>query len=58
MAESNPAISFQQRMPTQSNFPGDSIDAVGGMGWVPRGFPSRLEKKIRKYVYEDYWNMI
>jgi hypothetical protein len=28
------------------------------MGWVPRGFPSRLEKKIRKYVYEDYWNMI
>ncbi len=42
-------------------FRGDSINAVAGMGWVkifPEDPNSLLRKKIRKYVYEDYWNMI
>jgi len=42
-------------------FRGDSINAVAGMGWVkvnPEVPNSPLRKKIRKYVYEDYWNMI
>jgi hypothetical protein len=40
------------------HFPGDSIDAVGGMGWIKTG-PNPNDpyrKKIRKYIYEDYWN--
>ena len=41
-------------------FRGDSINAVAGMGWVKDStvFPIQLRKKIRKYVYEDYWNMV
>jgi hypothetical protein len=41
-------------------FRGDSINAVAGMGWVKDStvFPVQLRKKIRKYVYEDYWNML
>ncbi len=42
-------------------FPGDRINAVAGMGWVksdPADPSSPLRKKIRKYTYEDYWNMV
>ena len=40
-------------------FRGDSINAVAGMGWAPdTNNPGQLRKKIRKYVYEDYWDMI
>ncbi|MFI5251757.1 MAG: hypothetical protein ACHQQQ_04910 [Bacteroidota bacterium] len=37
-----------------------NINAVGGMGYVrtvPNNPNSPLRKSIRKYVYEDYWNM-
>lgn len=36
-------------------FPGDLINSVGAMGWAN---PPDYQKKIRKYVYEDYWDMI
>jgi M6 family metalloprotease-like protein len=39
----------------------DNIDAVGGMGYelIDPNEPSLgWRKKIRKYEYEDYWNMI
>lgn len=36
-----------------------NIDGTGGMGYVQVGPPPLVwKKKIRKYVYEDYWNMI
>lgn len=37
-------------------FTGDSIDAVGGMGYVKVGTPFVWKKRIRKYAYEDYWD--
>ncbi len=42
-------------------FPGDSINAVGSMGWVKVFVPPNdtvFRKKIRKYTYEDYWNEV
>jgi hypothetical protein len=44
-----------------SFFPGNLINSVAGMGWVrsnPSDTTSPFRKKIRKYVYEDYWNQL
>jgi M6 family metalloprotease-like protein len=35
-----------------------NIDATGSMGWVRSDPGAPFRKKIRKYTYEDYWNMI
>jgi tetratricopeptide (TPR) repeat protein len=43
-----------------SYFASDSaaIDAIGGMGYEKNpNNPSQLKKKIRKYTYDDYWDM-
>lgn len=36
-----------------------NINAVGSFGWLrdTSVFPSVYRKKIRKYVYEDYWDL-
>jgi hypothetical protein len=33
------------------------FDAIGGMGWVYNQQTGQWNKKIRKYSYDDYWNM-